>query len=365
MNILVDAHVFDGKYQGTRTYLKGLYSNLIPIAKEWNFYIVATDLDNLRKEFGDYPNVEFVPLYNNNKFYRLLIEFPLIIKKYKIHYAHFQYICPPLKNCKIILTIHDILFEQPEFKHYFPVRYRIVNGILFKWSSKRANIILTVSEYSKLKIAQIYSIKDDKIYITPNAVSVNKSDDPLNKRFFNKYGKFILYVSRVEPRKNHLNLLKAFIDLNLALQDYKLIFIGKSDIPYPELEAYLDLNKNIIGNNVVWLDSIPNDELNLYYRNCELFVFPSYAEGFGIPPLEAIANKCKVLVSKDTAMGDFGLPNELTFDPANLEELKRKILFQLKTPNVELHIYDHVLTKYNWGNIAENYYNFLLEHIEK
>ena len=154
MNILVDAHIFDDKHQGTRTYLKGLYSELIVIAENWHFFLVAQDIENLKKEFGVHKNVTYLPLKSQNKFYRLLIELPLIIKRNRIDYAHYQYISPPIKNCKQIVTIHDILFEQKEFKSFFPLKYRIINSTLFKTSARRADILLTVSEYSKRKISE-------------------------------------------------------------------------------------------------------------------------------------------------------------------------------------------------------------------
>ena len=76
MNILVDTHIFDDKQQGTRTYLKGLYSELFLIAEKWHFYLVAYDTANLKREFGFHDNVSFIELKSKSKFYRLLIELP-------------------------------------------------------------------------------------------------------------------------------------------------------------------------------------------------------------------------------------------------------------------------------------------------
>ena len=173
MNILVDMHVFDGKHQGTRTYLKGLYTELIPIAKNHHFFLVANDVKNLKSEFKNYNNVSYISLKSNNKFYRLLFEFPSIIKQNKIDFAHFQYIAPPFKNCKLIITIHDILFEQKEYKKYFSFKYRIVNGALFRWSASRANILLTVSEYSKRKEEIEINLDNQEILYGNKSVNFN------------------------------------------------------------------------------------------------------------------------------------------------------------------------------------------------
>lgn len=362
-NILVDAHVFDDKHQGTRTYLKGLYSELIPIAKNCHFFFVAQDIDNLKKEFGRHDHVSYISLKSHNKYYRLLIEFPILIKNHNIDYAHYQYICPPIKNCKLIITTHDILFEQKEFKKYFPLKFRIINGVLFRWSAKRADLLLTVSKYSKKKISEHYTINEEKIKITPNAVdTIYKEEAIINENFKNQnLGKYILYVSRVEPRKNHLSLLKAFVELELANQGYKMIFIGKKDILCNELEQFINLMTPEDKASVFWLENVSNDALKAYYQNCELFVFPSFAEGFGIPPLEAMIYNKKLLCSKNTAMADFELPEAIYFDPENIEELKDKMKIQLNTPFSFGQDYKKILARYNWKTISKAYYQLLIE----
>ncbi|OBQ54937.1 glycosyltransferase family 4 protein [Tamlana sp. s12] len=361
-NILVDAHIFDDKYQGTRTYLKGLYSELIPIATNWHFFLVAKNIDNLKEEFGTHENLTFLPLKSSNKYYRLAIELPQIIKRHKIEYAHFQYICPLIKSCKVIITTHDILFEQKEFKHYFPLKYRIINGLLFKWSAKRADLLLTVSKFSQIKISEIYKINKQKIKITPNAVDKHFCKENLvNSTCTAGTEKYLLYVSRVEPRKNHLNLLKAFVELELSRLGYKIVFIGRKDILSRDLTTYIDLLRPVDKEAILWIDSISVDTLKAYYNNCELFVFPSFAEGFGIPPLEAMSMGSKILCSKATAMMDFNLPEALYFDPNDLEELKKKILTQLASPKVPSRIYQEILNRYNWKKIAEDYLEYLEE----
>ena len=256
------------------------------------------------------------------------------------------------------------MFEQEEFKSYFPLKYRLVNGFLFKRSAKQADVLLTVSNYSRQKISEHYNIPMEKIHITPNAV---ESDIEIqircrNFRTIKDLGTFILYVARIEPRKNHLALLKAFTELKLAKKGYKLVFVGRKDIPNPELDAYIKTSKDINLDAVVWLDDIPNDMLSYYYKHCELFVFPSFAEGFGIPPLEAMALGCKVLCSKNTAMADFNLPESLTFDPNNVEELKQKIELQLECERSSADVYQPILSKYKWAKVANNFYGLIDQH---
>lgn len=360
MNILVDAHIFDDKHQGSRTYLKGLYGALIKQAPEWNFYFVAQDVENLKNEFGNgFKNVTYLPLRASNKFHRLLVELPRLIKKYDIDYSHFQYTMPPIKCGKYIVTIHDNLFAQKEFKHYFPIKKRVVNHFLHRVSGQRADVLLTVSEFSKQKLHEIYNIANDRIFVTPNGI------DPI---FYEKKDlaspvdtKYILYVSRIEPRKNHLMLLRAFVETKLY-KDYKLVFIGKNDIPTPEMERYIKEHKNLLADRLLRVENISTTELMAYYQNCALFVFPSFAEGFGIPPIEAMALGAKVLVSNATAMSDFELSESQMFDPKNLEALKAKLISQIKNDTRSSQGYEQILSRYHWESIARDFKLLIENH---
>jgi glycosyltransferase involved in cell wall biosynthesis len=368
MNILIDAHIFDEKFQGTRTYLKGLYTALIPIAKDWEFYFVANDVQNLEKEFGNANNVHYLKFSSDNKYYRLLIDLPQIIKENKIDYAHYQYISPFIKNCKNIITTHDILFNEDRFKMYFPFKYRLINNFLFKRSAKQADLLLTVSEYSKSKIAAHYNIPPQKISVTPNAISNDFHEGVDSHVVQQKYGidKYILYVSRIEPRKNHLTLLKAYNELKLYNEGYHLVFIGVEDIVTDKLNNYKLAYKEELSKHVHWLSGIPFNELKSFYKSCELFVFPSFAEGFGIPPLEAISLDKKVLCSNTTALEDFDFPENMSFDPYSLDDLKVKMRNALDTPfsNITA-VKTKLLEQYNWEHIASDYYEMVTQNVKK
>lgn len=368
MNLLVDAHVFDETHQGSRTYLKGLYNELIRRMPDTSFFFAAYNVASLRPEIGDYPNVHFVQL-KRNKVLRLLFEFPVIIKKHKIDYAHFQYVSPPFKNCKQIVTTHDILFK--DFKQYFPLRYRVLNNLLFYISAKRADILLTVSEYSRQRIAQHYAIPVKEIGVTPNGIS-NAFLEPVNPVKSNelklKYGleNFILYVSRVEPRKNHLLLLRAFSELKLWEKNFKLVFIGKKDFSYGDLNQFLQDCSEACRSSTLLLQNIDDIEMITFYKNANLFVYPSLAEGFGIPPIEAIASGTTTLCSNATAMSDFTFLEKDLFDPSNIDELKTKILDRILHPNSAERtgsLKKVVTEKYSWSQAATNFISLLTKNM--
>ena len=323
--IFVDCHVFDGNFQGTTTYLKGLYSELLK-DKTKQFYFGATNTAFLETIFGKHDNLTFVSYKAKNKFYRLSIDIPRIIKKNKIDYAHFQYVVPPIKACKFIVTIHDVLFL--DFPEYFPLTYRKKNKLLFKTSAKRSDVVLSVSEYSKQQIQKHFGI--ETVTLTPNSIDsvyfeeYDKNDvqNQVNKKF--KVANYFLYVSRWEPRKNHDRLLKAFVEKEYY-KTHSLVFVGDKAI---ENKAYNDYYASLpdeIKATVFSFNKVDYQDLLLLVRAADLSIYPSIAEGFGIPPLESLAAKIPTICSNTTAMADFQFFGDCLFNPLDIEDIKNKI----------------------------------------
>lgn len=356
MRLLVDAHVFDGKFQGTRTYLEGMYKELIT-HKDIDFFFAAQDIENLCNVFGDRNNVHYVQLESGGSISRLILQWPKIIKKYKIDWAHYQYISPLRKCCKEIVTVHDLLFlDMPKF---FPISYRLKNGYFFNRSAKRADLLLTVSSFSKNEIVHHFKISPDKIFITPNSVlPIEDSVElPDMKEKWNM-DKYILTVGRYEPRKNMVMLMQAFSDLGLHKKGYKLVMIGSPDINYSAFYEFIDKADADLRDAII-TGKASFSELVALYRQASLFVFPSLGEGFGIPPLEAIVYGCPVLCSNATAMAEFGFPKEQMFNPSDIDDLKNKMLKSLSGVSGKVDK-DKILQEFNWRKSADVLYSALM-----
>lgn len=359
IKILVDAHIFDHSFQGTATYIKGLYNSLVN-QNQIEIVLCANNIDNLKIHFPN-PKFKFIKLKTHSKFKRLAIEYPQIIKKGNFDFAHFQYIVPLFKNCKLINTIHDLLFL--EYPQYFPWSYRFTKGILFKYSAKKSDIILTVSDYSKKSLIKYFNLKSNNLIVTPNAIT----NSATNKLKTISERNYILFVSRFEPRKNHIALLRAYLDLKLYERGYNLVFIGSKKEKI-EIEAFNSLYALIpaeIKQFVFFFEKLNDEELNNYYNQAAAFVFPSLAEGFGIPPLEAAINNCKVLCSNTTAMNDFDF-FKYRFNPNDPIELESKLEQLLKDSDYPYQdIKQKIQSKYNWDIIAENFFIELEKKITK
>lgn len=347
LRIFVDCHVFDGSFQGTTTYIQGLYKELIK-DKNIEFFFAANDVSIIHNIFGTAENISYLKYRTKNKFYRLAFDIPKLIQKHKIDYAHFQYIVPPIKYCTYIVTVHDVLFlDYPE---YFPLSYRLKNKALFQWSANYADIVLTVSHYSKQKIQEHFGIKD--VVITPNAV------DPI---FFEEYDKekvvqevkrkynlenYWIYISRWEPRKNHHTLLKVFIE-NEYYKKYSLVLIGDKSITNTEFNMLYDGLDESVKKTVFILKKVDFNELILLLRGATLAVYPSIAEGFGIPPLETSAAGISTICSNTTAMSDFVFLKNRLFNPFSENDFNEKIKFGLQNQQ-EVSIVEAIQKKYSW-----------------
>lgn len=361
IKIFVDCHVFDGGLQGTTTYLKGLYTELIK-DKTKLFYLASCNNDSLKLIFGEHENINYLQYKFHNKFFRLLFNIPQLIRKNKIDFAHFQYVVPPIKKCKYIVTIHDVLFL--EFPDYFPLKYRVINNFLFKSSAKYSDIVLTVSEYSKKQIQKHFNISN--VSITPNAVdpiffeTFNKKEiKELVKNKFNVENYF-LYVSRLEPRKNHDMLLKVFVE-NKLYKNHFLVFIGNQAIPNKAYITYYENLEDSIKNKIITLSKVNFEDMLQLVRGATLSVYPSIAEGFGIPPLESLAANVPTICSNTTAMSDFDFMGDCLFDPLDANDLYKKIEIGLNDENSnEKRII--VSERFNW-KVAAAEFQKTISHI--
>jgi len=358
MKLFVDAHAFDrGNFEGVTTYLKGIYNELTGLAPYIDFYFGGYDVENLRAVFGQAVNIHYLKYHTRNKYKRLAVEIPRLIRRYQIDAAHYQYTVPPVKHCKEIVTIHDILFK--DFPELFPFTYRMKNDFLFRRSARRAELLLTVSEYSRERLQQHYHL--DRIGVTPNAATYSSAPDFSEE---NEIGnqKYILYVGRIEPRKNHLLLVQAYNELEIWRKGIHLILIGRQDVPVAELDAYL--KKRLTPDARAYIhfkERVSAGELQAWYKNAELFVYPSLAEGFGIPPLEAAMAGVPCLCSNRTAMKDFTFFEEGLFNPESKQELKEKIQACLSDHDFRKiqSIKSQIREKYNWKASAEKLLNLI------
>jgi glycosyltransferase involved in cell wall biosynthesis len=368
IRLLVDAHCFDGEYQGSRTFITGIYTELVK-RKDIHVFLAAFNTANLKKYFPEADNLTIIRYSSRSALLRLSIDIPLLVRKHRIDYLHVQYFLPLVRNCRQIVTIHDVLFREDP--RSFPWLYRVMKTFLYRRSAKRADLVTTVSEHSKNSIIQYLKCGQDKISVIPNGVASeffgagSKTGSKLYIQYKYGFDRFLLCVSRFEPRKNQLLLVKTFLDLALYNKGYHLVLIGHQSLPIPGLQKLLDNLKPSVRQFILISDDVPHEELLQFYRAAEVFVYPSQAEGFGIPPLEAGAVGTPVICSNLSGLAAFSFFGEGHINPLVPGQLETSINTGIdKGGDEELlqTISDGIKEKYSWERSSEKFYQLLLNH---
>lgn len=221
------------------------------------------------------------------------IELPLYLSK--CGYPLLLNLCntAPLIYKRKIVCIHDLAFliNPSWFSPTFATFYRFLIPKVARSSQK----LLTVSEFSKSTITELLGIPTHNIEVIYNAVS--ESTFSSNEFGENKYGRYVLAVGSLDPRKNLRTLIKAFI--RLQEPSLKLVIAGASSKIFKD-EAF----EKLIGNNpsVVFTGYLTDKELRTAYKHAKLFIYPSLFEGFGLPPLEAMCCGCATIVSHSSSL---------------------------------------------------------------
>lgn len=309
-------------YRGTGigTYTYELINSISKIDSE-NEYLIFMP-DNSLNDLSTKKNIKFRNINVNikNNFWDE-VNIPNILENDEIEIYHVPQNgvgLPANKKCPFVITLHDIIpYKMPET---VSERYlKIFNDEIPKIVSMCDGII-TVSNFSKEDIANTFNFPKDKIYVT--YLSAEKIYKPLNKILSkriiaSKYGiddDFILYVGGFSPRKNISGLITAFSKLKLSsTNSLKLVIAGRKGLSY---ENYLSLTEKLdISSKVIFPGFIDVMDMPYLYNSAKLLVYPSFYEGFGLPPLEAMSCGTPVIVSNVTSLPEIFSKSSIMVDP--------------------------------------------------
>lgn len=230
-----------------------------------------------------------------------------------------------------VVTIHDLIFiRYPQFYKYID---RNIYNYKFKKACQVANRIIAISDMTKLDIIKTYKINEEKIDVVYQGCdesfqqTITQEKKENIKKRYNIPSHYILYVGSIEERKNLLLVVRALQQLN---KDIHLIAIGKRT-PYTNIvEAYI--KENNMQQQVSILNNVPFDDLPGFYQMADLFIYPSFFEGFGIPIIEALHSKVPVIAATGSCLEEAGGPDSLYVEPNDVNDLSEKIDWVLSTP---------------------------------
>lgn len=306
LRIAVDAHVLDGKPQGSRTWLRETLARAIPAAPEIRWLLHAHDSASLGL-LAALPNVEFRPIPYRRSIARLGFYWPRVIATGEADFHLFQYHGPPVYRERQILVLHDLLFEShPEF---FPPLMRKRLQTLVRGGARRAAALLTVSDWTRDEIARRYALSAGRVFLAPNGAPSFRGGRAGD-------GRTVLFVGRIEPRKN-LGLLLDALDL-MTTADRRLIVIGRPDFGSDGVIARMEGRSDI-----AFLPDASDEVLAGWYRRAGVLAYPSRGEGFGIPLVEALSLGLPVVASRATAIPEVAGPFARYFDPEAADARQR------------------------------------------
>lgn len=364
MKVLLDGHMLGSNEGGNETYINNLSSNLVEdreidlkVLVTKDFFKGLKSKDRKSKLYN-----RALPLPNEGNIFRLLYYIPHFAAQYKADIVHSTYITPLYKNSKFVVTVHDLSFKShPE---WYDLRERFLFNCIFPLSLKKADAIIVPSSFSRKELIKFYPQYYNKIYVIPDAAK--DIFTPINKHRAVKYvikkykisPPFLLIMNSRNPKKN---INKAIEGFHYALNDF------------PDLQLVItggdfNIDKKKISERLIILAHVSDQDLLMLYNSCEIFIYYSLYEGFGLPLLEAL--KCKSV----TIASDIETHREITkrailyANPEKPKDLYHKIKLALTKKDISNRIREKglkIASSYSWKETAKmtkDVYRFILNN---
>jgi glycosyltransferase involved in cell wall biosynthesis len=331
LRIAIDARKL--RDYGIGTYVRNLLRHLSRIDSNTEYVLFCRAEDcALAEELGE--NFRAVPEPARPYSASEQLRIPMDIRREGIDLFHApHYVLPPLTPCKSIVTIHDCIHLR--FPQYLPNRLAYAYARSSLWfATHRSNRVLTVSEASKRDILRYFTVPERKIDVIYNAIDERFGELPAPEeieRVRDRYqlnAPYVLYAGNIKPHKNLERLIEAFHMVRRAdLEHVKMLIIGDEISKYATLRRAVHRYK--LHKHVRFFGFVPDKTLAVLYRLARAFVFPSLYEGFGLPPLEAMASGTPVITSNVSSLpevvGDAALLID-PYDPEAIAEAMRRVL---------------------------------------
>ena len=373
MRIAIDAHSVGAKLAGNESYAVNLIEALAQIDNVNHYTLYVTTREAYDRFHQRWPNFEVHRTLPHTPLIRIPLTLSAELRKHPVDVLHVQFTAPPFCPCPVVVSVHDLSFEH--LPQTFLRRSRTQLRLTVRHSARRADRILTLSEHTRNDVIQTYKIDPAKVTAIPLAAPAHfgpVADDKELQRVRHNYGidgDYILSVGSIQPRKNLVRLINAYASLrgvHTGNSFPKLVIVGKRGWLYDETLRALEATG--ARDSIVLTGYVPESDLPALYSGALCFVYPSYFEGFGLPPLEAMKCGAPVVVGNATSLpevvGDAGLKvdpfdvaaiadgiGELIYKPELREELRVKGLERARmfdwrhTAQQTLRVYEQVARK--------------------
>lgn len=316
LHIAIDAHSVGTGLAGNESYITNLIEALAEIDTINRYTLYVTKREAVERFDNRWPHVKVRRTWPHTPLVRIPLTLVAELHRRPVDLLHVQYTAPPFAPCPVVATIHDLSFEH--LPHTFKRRSRMQLRLTVRWTARIATHVIASSEYSRRDLIETYRLQPEKVSTTPLAAPAYFApvkDESEIKRVRSVYGlegDYILAVGSIQPRKNLIRLIAAYADLRRARPQAKLprlVLVGKRAWLYAE--TLRSIAEQGIANDVIFTGYVPEGDLPALYTDALCFVYPSYFEGFGLPPLEAMQCGAPVITGDRTSLpevvGDAGL----------------------------------------------------------
>jgi glycosyltransferase involved in cell wall biosynthesis len=321
---------------GVGTYIRNVVRTLGRLDHETTYLLIGTAARI--KEIGPLqPNFHAVPLAEPERSMMGFREFRTIVKRLECDLVHIPnlFSIPRALPCPYVMTVHDILDHLSRARQrtgfwrslHFQLTKKVLHG---------AARIFAVSNFTKLEIEKLFNIPPGRIEVVYNAIDerlLHGHASPMDRQLMvERYQvtyPFLLYAGRISPHKNVVRMIEAFSALKTELEkdrlfpDLKLIIIGDDVSGNPDLRR--TVIRSGVQNDVRFLGFVPIEVLRTFYDAAKIFVFPSLYEGFGLPPLEAMAHGTPVVTSNLSSLPEVVGNAAVLVHPENVFEIMRAL----------------------------------------
>jgi len=371
MKILIDGRGI--KKTGIGRYIENTLKEILKIDSTNQYELLLRDEDLVKLDLKA-DNLEFVKTSANFFGIKEQTEILSILKERKpdlVHFTNFNF--PVAYSGKFVITIHDLtllhfrnLRNSIARKAYYMLKEQVMRNVVLKQGMKKAEVVIVPSDYVKEDVAKTFKVRRNKIAVTYEAADTEFSKGRINleKKGINK--PFILYVGNAYPHKNLERMIIAFGKLITDyVLDYQLVIAGKKDSFHEGLEEAV--KEADLQDRVIFTGFVTDQELSGLYNNASLYVFPSLSEGFGLPPLEAMAHGLPVASSNATCMPEILGDAAVYFDPKDTADMAKSMLEVLTDKKLVEKLIKKgkvQVRKYSWKKTAKDtleIYNKVLE----
>ena len=357
MRFAIDAHAIGRHLTGNEVYVRSLLRNFAALDHESEFvtYFSAEDAWQWTAERFQARQV------SPNPFVRLGVELPMRLRRDRPDLLHVQYTAPLACPVPVVVSVHDVSYlVHPE---YFPRSRALQLRLTVARTIRSATRILTGSDFSRDSIIDAYGEAcAGKIVVVPNAaasglrpISRENASASVRQRF-GIVAPFVLSVGDLQPRKNQIGLIRAFAQLVRAYPQlaHNLVLAGKDTWFSPKVRDAA--RHSGVADRIQFAGFVSDEDLLHLYNACDLFVFPSFYEGFGLPVLEAMACGRAVCCSRTSAMPEVADGAGIMFDPYSSSEMVRAMADLLRDAELRARMERLGLqraARFNWRATAE------------